>query len=181
MEPARDTRIASDLDAVTTIAASGDPSLGPLVCRAITRRRFAVLGTASAIGRSHSAGILYQVAEGAIWVSTLESSRKARNLAVNPRVALTVPVRRLPIGPPSSAQIQTIAAVVALDDPELHRLAGSGALKRVTSHGEMDLPGGCFLRLELPRRVPVYGLGMSLYRLAREPLAAGRVALVDWG
>jgi hypothetical protein len=93
---------------------------------------------------------------------------------------LTVPIRRLPFGPPASVLLQATASVVAVDDPEVVRLAGSGALERVTSHGELELPDGCFLRLDLPRRVPTYGLGMSLYSLARNPLDAARVAHVDW-
>ncbi len=169
--------IQSLLDIPTS---AGDPALGPLVAKAVRRRKFAVLATASSAGRSHSAGVLYQVAGGRLWVSTLGSSRKARNVADDPRVALTVPIRRLPFGPPSSVQVQTTGTVVGLDDPELRELAASGALKRVTGHGELELPGGCFLRLDLPSRVPTYGLGMSIVSLIRNPLDAGRVAQVDW-
>ena len=73
------------------------------------------------------------------------------------------------------------AAVVELDDPEARRLAAAGALKAITSHGALELPDGCFLRVRLRRRVPTYGLGMSLLQLLKDPLAAGRVAEVDWG
>lgn len=86
----------------------------------------------------------------------------------------------LPLGPPASVQIQCRGTVVDLDDPELRRLADRGALKKVTGHGELELADGCFLRLALPSRVPVYALGVSLWQLMRDPLGAGRVAQVDW-
>jgi nitroimidazol reductase NimA-like FMN-containing flavoprotein (pyridoxamine 5'-phosphate oxidase superfamily) len=146
----------------------------------VRRRHFAVLATASASGRPHSAGVSYELAEGHVWVSTYRSSRKARNVAARPEVALTVAVRRIPFFPPASVQIQGRADIVELDDPELLRLAAAGALGKVTGHGELELDGGCFLRIELPTRVPVYALGMSLWALARDPLGADRIAAVDW-
>lgn len=163
-----------------TASTAADPALGPLVRRAVARRSFAVLATASVDGRAHAAGVLYALAEGELWISTLRSSRKARNVAANPAVALTVPVRRLPVGPPSTVMLQGTATVVDLDDPDLRRIAATGSLQAITSHGELELPGGCFLRVRLPRRVPIYGLGMSLPTFLRDPLAAGRAALVDW-
>jgi nitroimidazol reductase NimA-like FMN-containing flavoprotein (pyridoxamine 5'-phosphate oxidase superfamily) len=162
------------------LSTAADPTLGRLVHRAVAKRSFAVLATASVDGRAHAAGVLYQLAGGELWVSTMRSSRKARNVAANAAVAVTVPVRRLPVGPPSSVMLQGTATVVELDDPKLRRLADEGALKQVTSHGELELPGGCFLRVRLPQRVPVYGLGMSLWALLRDPLASGRIAHVDW-
>ena len=42
----------------------------------------------------------------------------------------------------------------------------------------MSLDGACFLRLALPTRVITYALGMSLWRVVRNPLdAAGEVDL----
>jgi hypothetical protein len=157
-----------------------DPAIGPVVARAVARRSFAVLATSSPSGRPHGAGVTYQLAGGHIWVSTYRESRKARNVAGRPEVALTVTVPRIPFFPPATVQIQGRAEIVGLDDPELRRLASAGALKKVTGHGELDLDGGCFLRISLPSRVPVYGLGMSLWELARAPLAADRTAHVDW-
>ena len=161
-------------------SATADADLGRLVARAVRRRRTAVLATASLIGRAHSAPVLYEVAGGDLWISTSLGSRKATNVAANPAVAVTIPVRRLPLGPPSAVHFQTTAALVGRDDADLRALVDDGSLRRITSHGELDLEDGCFLRLSLPRRVPVYGLGMSIRRLAAAPLEAGRVALVDW-
>ncbi|HEX6416913.1 MAG TPA: pyridoxamine 5'-phosphate oxidase family protein [Acidimicrobiales bacterium] len=148
------------------------------VARAIAKRSFCTLATTSPSGRPHAAGILYAVADGALYVSTLRTSRKARNIAENPRVGVVIPVRRLPVGPPSSVQFQAVAEILGVDDPGVRRLAGAGRLKAITGHGELELPDGCVVRITPPRRVLTYGLGMSLRRLVRDPLdAAGAVEL----
>ena len=95
-------------------------------------------------------------------------------MAASPHVGVSVPVRRLPVGPPSSVQFQATATVVGIDDPEVQQLLAAGQLKSLTSHGELDLPDSCFLRIPLPRRILTYGLGMSLRKLIADPIAAGR-------
>jgi hypothetical protein len=125
------------------------------------------------------AGVLY-VADGtSLYINTLRTSRKARNLAANPRVSVCIPVRRLPVGPPSSIQFAATAELLPLDAPELRPLLDDGRLKPITSHGELDLRDGCFVRLTPARRVVTYGLGMPLRRLIRNPLDAG--GAVDLG
>jgi hypothetical protein len=152
-----------------------DPNL---VRRAIERRSVATLATVSASGRPHAATVLYQCVDDALFVSTHRESRKARNLAFQGWAAVTVAVRRLPVGPPASIQFQTTAALLANDNPEVLELAAAGRLDRITGHGELELDGGCFLHLPLPPRVVTYALGMSLWQLIRNPLdAAGEVTL----
>jgi hypothetical protein len=146
--------------------------------RAIERRSVATLATTSTAGRPHVATVLYQCTDDALFVSTHGRSRKARNVAANGLAAVTIAVRRLPVGPPASIQFQTSAEVLASDDPQIQRLVAAGSLGRITAHGELDLDGACVLRLSLPSRVVTYALGMSLWRVLRHPLdAAGEVSL----
>ena len=147
-----------------------------LVVRAIDRRSFCTLATTSPRGRAHVAGVLYEAVGTDVYVSTLRTSRKARNIAANPSVAVCIPVRRLPVGPPSSVQFQGHAELLDLDDPEVRRLAAAGDLEGITSLGELELPGGCFVRITPDGRAATYGLGMSLRRLLRDPLSAAGVA-----
>jgi nitroimidazol reductase NimA-like FMN-containing flavoprotein (pyridoxamine 5'-phosphate oxidase superfamily) len=157
----------------TPSAPSAEHVLRPeQVLPVLAKRSFATLATTSPAGFPHVAGVLYGATGSTLWVSTLRSSRKARNVAENPKVAVCVPVRRLPLGPPSSVQWQATAEVVDLEDPELRRLADAGELKAVTGHGELELPGGCFLRITPRGRVHTYGLGMSLPAFLKDPLAA---------
>ncbi|MGH9138775.1 MAG: pyridoxamine 5'-phosphate oxidase family protein [Acidimicrobiales bacterium] len=144
--------------------------------KSVTKRSFLTLGTASATNRPHVTGVLYEVVDGALYVNTLRTSKKARNIADNPHVSVLVPVRRLPVGPPSSVQFQATAEVLPYDHPDIVRLLDAGHLKSITKHGELDLPAGCFLRITPPRRLNTYGLGMPLRQLLRDPLhAAGSV------
>lgn len=147
-----------------------------LVRKALAARSFAVLATVSPAGRPHAAGVLYTTVGDDLWVSTETTSRKARNLIATPHVAVTVPVRRLPVGPPSTIHFQGRAEVLPVDDPEVRRLAGTGELKGITSHGELDLPGGCMVRITPTSTVHTYGLGMSLRSFVRHPLDAAGTA-----
>ena len=146
------------------------------VLETIGKRSFATVATTSPEGWPHAAGVLYAMSGDALYVSTMRSSRKARNILANPKVAVSVPVRRAPVGPPSNISFQTTARVLDLDDPELRAAAASGDLRSVTGHGELELPGGVFLRIALPRKVVTYGLGMSLLSLMRDPMHAAGVA-----
>jgi hypothetical protein len=148
------------------------------VLETVDKRSFCTLATTSPAGFPHVAGVLYAAVGADLWVSTLRDSRKARNVAANPNVAVCVPVRRLPVGPPSSVQWQATAEVVDLDSRELHRLVDAGQLDAVTGHGELELPGGCFLHITPRGRLNTYGLGMSLRQLLKDPLnSAGVVDL----
>lgn len=140
------------------------------VTRAIAKRSFCTLATVSPAGRPHVAAVLYELVGDALFVSTLRSSRKARNLAANPHVGVCIPVRRLPVGPPSSVTFQGRALLCAVDGPEVAALFGAGHLRTITGHGELELPDACILRIDPPARLVTYGLGMSLRRLARDPL-----------
>jgi hypothetical protein len=146
------------------------------VLEGIGKRSFATLASTSVEGWPHAAGVLYALSGEHLYVSTMRQSRKARNIAENPPVAVTIAVRRAPVGPPSSIIFQSSARVLKLDDPELRAAAATGDLKAVTGHGELDLPGGCFLQVALPRKVVTYGLGMSLLSLMRDPMNAAGVA-----
>jgi hypothetical protein len=120
--------------------------------------------------------VLYQCVDDVLFVSTDRDSRKARNIAAQGFAAVTIAVRRLPIGPPASIQFQSAATILANDDPEIVHLAGAGRLDKITAHGELQREGACFLRIPLPTRIVTYALGMSLWQLIRNPLdAAGEV------
>jgi hypothetical protein len=163
---------ATTMNATTSPAHVARPT-SDLVSRAVHRRSVAVLSTVSAAGRPHAATVVYSAVGRQLYVSTIRSSRKGQNLTDNPWVGVVIPVRRLPVGPPSSIQFQARAEVLSPDDPEIVRLAEAGELKAITGHGELDLPDGCFVRITPTNRVHTYGLGLSLWKLIRDPLNAG--------
>lgn len=156
---------------------TGDPhaDAGQLdrVRRRIDRRSFAVLATVSPSGFPHAAGVVYEAVGPDLFVHTLHSSRKARNVAAEPRVAVVVPDRRLPVGPPFTVQFQAAAEVLAMDDPTIADLLTAGRLRSISGHGALDEPDGCFLRITPRRRIHSYGIGVSALAVARDPLHVG--------
>lgn len=148
------------------------------VRRQIASRSFSTIATASHAGIPHAAGVMYAYVDGVFYISTLRTSRKARNLADTGHASLCIPVRRVPTGPPSTVQIATTGQILDQDDPEIMALVARGALNAITAHGELEIPNGCFLRLTPRRHALTYGLGLPLRMLIRDPLnASGRVEL----
>lgn len=171
-------RLSADMTTATTKPPTTfEPPLASIT-RTIARRSFCTLATTSPAGRPHVAGVLY-VADGTtLYVNTSRGSRKARNVAANQRGFVCIPVRRLPVGPPSTIQLEATVDVVGSDDPSIVALLERGTLKPITSHGELENPDGCFLRITPTGTLHTYGLGMSIRRLMRDPInAAGRVSL----
>lgn len=151
------------------------------VVAAVERRSFATLATTSPAGIPHVAGVLYERVGDDLYVSTLRTSRKARNVASSGRVAVCIPIRRVPLGPPASVQFQASADVLDVDDPSILEAIAAGELDSLTGHGELDLPDSCFIRVSLPSRLLTYGLGMPLRSLIKDPLsAAGVVTIEAW-
>jgi general stress protein 26 len=145
-----------------------------LVQRAIKRGTFCTLATSSQVNRPHVVGVLYTAVEGLLYVSTLQTSIKARNIRTNARVAVCIPVRRFPVGPPFHVSFQGRAELCSRDDPRIVRLLEERRLNPITSHGELDDPDSCFLIITPGRRVATYGLGVSLRQLLRDPIHASR-------
>lgn len=161
------------IDSSTTTEVPSNLEQVERITKAIGRKSFAILATLSAAGFPHAAGVSYSAVGTTLYVNTERSSRKARNVASDDRVAIVIPVRRLPIGPPFSVQYQGRADVMAMDDPEITNLVADGHLGDVTSHGELDEPDGCFLRIVPNGRIHTYGIGVSALALARDPLHVG--------
>ena len=163
-----------------TTTTQTDPQLREQVTKALGGRSFCVLATASPEGRPHAVGVLYAAQGTTLYVHTFRDTRKARNVAANPRVAVCVPVRRLPVGPAMAVQFQGRAEIVEHDDPEIARLIEGGALKKILVDGALDDPRGCFLRIVPDGRVSTYGIGMPIRQVLRDPLSAmGSVSLAS--
>jgi hypothetical protein len=145
-----------------------------LIRRAIRRRSYCTLGTVSAEGRPLVTSVLYAEVDGVLYVSTLETSAKVRNIRANDRVAVCIPVRRYPVGPPFSVQFQGRAEIRRVDDPEAVTLQRAGRLKGISRHGELEDPAACLIRITPGPRIATYGLGVPLRELLRDPIHASR-------
>jgi general stress protein 26 len=148
------------------------------VSRAIRTRRFCTLATCSGSGDPHAVGVMYVAVDGVLYVHTVLGNKKVRNICENSRVAVCIPVRRFPVGPPYCVQFQGAAEVLAKDDPEIASLLRSGRLKRIVGLGVLDEPDTCFLRIEPDGTFFTYGIGVPLRKVLRDPInATDRVQL----
>lgn len=140
------------------------------VRKEIVRRSFCTLATAGADGAPHAVGINYAFVDGHLYLATGRLTKKVRNIRQNPRVAVFIPVRKYPMGPPWSIQFQGTATVLPHDDAEIAGLRKAGKLKNITRFGVMEKagPDGCFLKVKPARKIHTYGLGIPLLTVLRD-------------
>ena len=143
------------------------------IARILARRSFCVLATTSPAGNSHAAGVVFDWADGAMYIHTMRSSRKARNIASNPNVAVVVPARRLPVGPPFTVQFQATARIFSMNHATIQTLLGSRKLATTSGHGALNEPDGCFLQITPTSVVHTYGIGVAVLGIIKDPLHAG--------
>jgi Pyridoxamine 5'-phosphate oxidase len=150
-----------------------DPAQVGRIARAINSRYFATMATVSPKGVPHVAGVIYCPVGTTLYIHTMRTSRKARNIASSGMAAIVIPIRKLPVGPPFSVQFQGDADLLDMDDPIILNLLKAKKLKRIAGHGALDEPDGVFVRVSPTRVVHSYGIGVSTIGLIKDPLHAG--------
>jgi Pyridoxamine 5'-phosphate oxidase len=143
------------------------------VWRHVARGSFAVLSHVTPTGQPRSSGVVYRTLGRRLYVAVAPDSWKARHIAVDGRVSLTVPVHRggvlallMPI-PPATISFRGRAIVHPAGSPEVGPLLDElGSLlppERRTSAAIIEIaPKGTFV---------TYGIGISLAKM-RDPAAA---------
>ncbi len=142
--------------------------------KSIARHSFCTLATSSASNVPHVVGVRYAVIDDALYITMFDDSIKVRNIRDNPRVAVCIPARKIPMFPPFAVQFQGRAELLPNDDTEVVRLYESGAFKRIISKADFANSHSWFARIAPPRRVLTYGLGVPLLQIVREPTSAIR-------
>lgn len=138
------------------------------VWRQLGRSSFAVVSHVTPAGDPRSSGVMYVVADRRLYVVVAPDSWKARHLAADGRVAVTVPVRRggllsllAPI-PPATVSFHGTATVHP-PGATPGRLASLIPVERRASGSVVEIePEGDFV---------LYGIGVPLSRM-REPAAS---------
>jgi hypothetical protein len=175
--------VGSDGDGDIRTAPGDDPSpMAPpatteQVWRAVTKASFAVLSHVTPTGEPRSTGVVYKAVGRRLWVAVDPGSWKARHIAVNPHVALTVPVRRggllslvAPI-PPATVSFHATAIVHHAGSEEARSVAKELASllppeRRATASIIEIVPEGAFV---------TYGIGVSLMKMRSPTASRGRV------
>ncbi|MFI1996645.1 pyridoxamine 5'-phosphate oxidase family protein [Actinoplanes sp. NPDC020271] len=146
--------------------------------RVLARRSFAVLSHVTPDGAPRSSGVVYTVNGDRMFVVVAENSWKARHIAANPHVAVTVPVRRGGImsllAPIPPATVSFPAAAVVHTGQILAEMPGLAALVPPQRRS------GCMvLEIRPVGHYVTYGIGVPLMRM-RDPLRSrGRVPVLD--
>jgi Pyridoxamine 5'-phosphate oxidase len=147
------------------------------VWRHVARASFAVLGHVTPSGEPRSSGVVYRTLGRRLYVAVAPDSWKARHIAVDGRVSLTVPVHRggvlalaMPI-PPATISFRGRAIVHPAGSPEVGPLLDDlGSLlpaERRASAAIIEIvPEGAFV---------TYGIGVSLAKMRDPGSARARV------
>jgi nitroimidazol reductase NimA-like FMN-containing flavoprotein (pyridoxamine 5'-phosphate oxidase superfamily) len=139
----------------------------------VSRNHYCVLATASRDGRPLSTGVVYCSRGLDLYIYTDPQSKKARDIARNPNVAVTIPVwDRKPFWtPPRSIQFQGIAGILPADDVGANEVYQFKVLFMKVSVTDAK---GCFVHVRPTRRISTYGVGVPRMTMARHPEEAKR-------
>jgi len=143
------------------------------VWRHIAKASFAVLSHVTPSGEPRSSGVVYRTLGRRLYVAVAPDSWKARHVAIDGKVSVTVPVRRggvlallMPI-PPATVSFHGNAIVHPAGSPQvgplLEELGSLLPAERRASAAIIEIePEGAFV---------TYGIGVSLSKM-RDPAAA---------
>jgi hypothetical protein len=143
----------------------------------LDKASFLVLSQVTPEGEPRSSGVLYKTKGGRLYIATAPNSWKARHIAANTHVGVTVPVRRggilslvAPI-PPATINFHATAIVHAPGSMELpDELAALVPPERRSESCVIELvPQGSFL---------TYGIGVPLMKMRKPDESRGRVPVL---
>jgi hypothetical protein len=148
------------------------------VWRVLKKQNFMVVGMVSARGQARTAGVVPYTVNRTLWFTTNDVEWKARHIAVNPEVSVTVAIpKRVPLlpwikVPAATITFSGVAEVVPADRmPDVARRALTKGVKQPVggSHGTLlgigIRPVGDFI---------TYGVGVSVVKMLDPMAAAGR-------
>ncbi len=143
----------------------------------LTKASFAVLSHVTPAGEPRSSGVVYQAVGRRLYVAVAPDGWKARHIAANGRVAVTVPLRRggllslvAPI-PPATISFHATAIVYPAGSPAARSLPEElasllPAERRASACLVEVIPEGAFV---------TYGVGVPLLRMRTPAAARARV------
>ena len=147
------------------------------VWQIIDKELFAVVGMVNARNEARTAGILYAVRDHKLYFITGRDTWKARHIAANPRVSVTIPIaKRVPIMPwmkipQATITFQGTAHVCGAGEamPDLlQKLLGPMADDREL------IAGSCLIEIVPAGEFVTYGIGVRLIEMRDPNKARGR-------
>ena len=147
------------------------------VWQAIEKELFAVVGMVNAAGEARTAGLVYIVRDRQLYIATGRDTWKARHMAANPHVSVTIPIaKRVPIMPwlkipqatitfPGTARVFPAAEA----SPELRR-----AIFQYKADDREMVAGSCIVEITPVGEFVTYGVGVRLMDMREPAKARGR-------
>jgi hypothetical protein len=151
------------------------------VWETIEKELFAVVGMVNAAGEARTAGLVYIVRERKLFIATGRDTWKARHMAANPHVSVTIPIaKRVPIMPwlkipQATITFQGTARVfpAAEASPELRR-----AILMHKADDRAMVAGSCIVKITPVGEFVTYGVGIRLMDMREPAKARGRAPVL---
>ncbi|MFW9809691.1 MAG: pyridoxamine 5'-phosphate oxidase family protein [Candidatus Thorarchaeota archaeon] len=150
-----------------------------IVEREIRKKTFAVISTVDSKNRPHSTGIIFATSapgeELMFYIVTQAKSAKIRNIKRNPNVSLTItfPHYYLRFIPDSTVMIRGKADIVPLDDEGAQAAFAQKKMTRMNLEVDSEvLKGSVVIRICPNKTVYVYGVGIGLNQMRKDPTSA---------
>ena len=150
------------------------------VWQEIEQNMFAVLGMVTPTGEARTVGIVYVVDERKLYIGTQKAAWKAKHIARNPHVSLTIPLaKRIPFMPWIKIPAATItfpgvANVLAPSEVKADLL---NKLYRDVAKDEKTMAASCVIEVTPQGDFITYGVGIPLLQMRFPDKARGRVAV----
>jgi hypothetical protein len=150
------------------------------VWQVIEKELFAVIGMVTARQEARTVGVVYVVREGKLYIGTGKETWKARHIAANPQVSITIPIaKRIPLMPwvkipAATITFSGVARVLpaAETSPDLLR-----AIFRGMADDEARVTESCLIEVTPEGDFVTYGVGVSLMQMRDPAQARGRAAV----
>jgi hypothetical protein len=150
------------------------------VWQAIEKELFAVIGMATAQSEARTVGVVYVVRGRKLYIGAGKDTWKARHIAANPHISVTIPIaRRIPFMPWFKIPAATItfsgaARVLEAGEtpPELLQ-----AVFHALANNEHFLSGTCLIEVTPEKEFITYGVGIPLMQMCSPEKARGRVSV----
>lgn len=150
------------------------------VWETVKKELFAVIGMVTAKNEARTVGVVYIVQDQKLYIGTGVNSWKARHIAANPAVSITIPIaKRIPLMP----WIKIPAATVTFSGKArvLPANEATQPLLKAVFQGLADDPATmsdtCLIEVTPEKEFITYGVGMPLMQMRHPEKARGRTSV----
>lgn len=145
----------------------------------LRKKSFGVISVIDPQGRPHSTGVIYAIPPRPhpfhFYVLTGTDYRKTKYIQQNPNVAfmVTVPHYWMRFVPASTVHFQGTAEILPFSDTNAQAAFQNSRITRMNLNSDYGEHEMVFLRIIPPKKLNVYGLGISMLEMRKDHTAAG--------